>query len=96
MKDFFSPGGGKNRFEGNSYWINRWRSVNIFFQEDDYKTLNYSIILNDCEDEKCSTAKEIEVENSNRYMEILHGGAKIWILSSYGENNILQMTVANE
>ena len=27
---------------------------------------------------------------------ILHGGAKIWILSSSGENNILRMRVANE
>ena len=27
---------------------------------------------------------------------ILHGGTKTWILSSSGENNILQISVANE
>ena len=29
-------------------------------------------------------------------LEILHGGAKIWILSSSGENNILRMNEASE
>ena len=30
------------------------------------------------------------------FTQILYSGAKIWILSSSGENNILRMYVANE
>ena len=30
------------------------------------------------------------------FTQILYSGAKIWILSSSGENNILRMSVANE
>ena len=32
----------------------------------------------------------------NNIQNILHGGAKIWILSSNDENNILRMRVAKE
>ena len=34
--------------------------------------------------------------NRDQLERILHGGAKIWILSSSGENNILQISEANE